>query len=285
MVAALAALWATPALASAQTGEAFAVHGGAVLLGTIVTPGFDGRRLAEGYVTQPMLMAHGTAWSRRLSFSAALNLESLTLRRGELNPGIWGEGYVDRRHPHTLSHELMVTLPPAPTRAAFQSAVSIGKGFVPFGTDDPMSRPLAKFPINHHLSQILERGQVIVAAGGRAAVIEAALFNGDEPATPNSGFDLSRFADSWAARITTWVGPSVELSASYAGVASPEVPDGTGLDQRKWNGAVRFERTLSGPRKLYALAEYSHIRDYDGDRPGLPATSLLGEASYDLPRR
>lgn len=282
--AAFGALSTVPSLAAGQSDEAFAVHGGAVLLGTVAAPGFGGRRLAEGYVTQPMLMAHGTAWSRRLAFSAALNLEPFTLRRGELNAGIWGEGYIDRRHPHTLMHEAMLMLEPAGAGGRLRSAISLGKGFVPFGTDDPMSRPLVKFPINHHLSQILERGQVIVTAGGRGGVIEAALFNGDEPATPNSGVNISRFADSWAARVTAWVGPSVELSASYADVASPEVPDGTGLDQRKWNGAARFERTLTGGRKVYALAEYSRSRDYDGGHAGLPASSLLAEGSYELPR-
>lgn len=259
VVAALGALFAAPSLAPGQAGEALSVHGGAVLLGTIAAPGFDGRRLVEGYVTQPMLMAHGSAWSRRVSFSAALNLEPFTLRRGELNAGIWGEGYVDRRHPHTLSHEAMLTLAPLLADGAFRSAISVGKGFVPFGTDDPMSRPLVKFPINHHLSQILERGQVVVSAGGKAGVMEAALFNGDEPATPNSGVNLSRFADSWAARLTAWAGSSVELSASYAEVASPEVPDGTGLDQRKmeWRRALRA-RAIRGPKRLCARRILAH---------------------------
>ena len=36
-------------------------------------------------------------------------------------------------------------------------SLSAGKGFAPYGTDDPMSRRMVKFPANHHLSQLLER--------------------------------------------------------------------------------------------------------------------------------
>ena len=44
------------------------------------------------------------AWFEALGI---LNLEGLTLSRGELDLGEWGEGFVDRRHPHTYLHELM----------------------------------------------------------------------------------------------------------------------------------------------------------------------------------
>ena len=47
---------------------------------------------------------------------------------------------------------------------AARVSLSIGKGFAPFGTDDPMVRPFVRYPVNHHLSQILERG-VAIAAG------------------------------------------------------------------------------------------------------------------------
>ena len=33
-------------------------------------------------------------------------------------------------------------------------------GLVPFGTDDPMSRPFVRFPVNHHLAQIVERAEI-----------------------------------------------------------------------------------------------------------------------------
>ena len=37
--------------------------------------------------------------------SDSLNLEGATMSNGELNTGALGEGFVDRRHPHTYLHE------------------------------------------------------------------------------------------------------------------------------------------------------------------------------------
>ncbi len=85
------------------------------------------------------------------------------MRRGELLGGVYGEGYVDRRHPHTLVHEAMVARARRAVRGGTVSAsLAAGKGFVPFGTDDPMMRPFERYPVNHHLAQILER---VVAIG------------------------------------------------------------------------------------------------------------------------
>ena len=66
-------------------------------------------------------------------------------------------------------------------------SLSVGKGFVPFGTDDPIVRPVIRYPVNHHLAQILERAVIIAAARHGPAGIEAALFNGDEPERRASG--------------------------------------------------------------------------------------------------
>ena len=38
------------------------------------------------------------------------------------------------------------------------ASLSAGKGFAPFGTDDPMSRPIFRYPVNHHLAQITPGG-------------------------------------------------------------------------------------------------------------------------------
>ena len=81
--------------------------------------------------------------------------------RGELSTGAFGEGYVDRRHPHTYLHELIASGIGSTGPLAYSA--SFGRGFVPYGTDDPMMRPFEKYPINHHLSQILERGLAIGA--------------------------------------------------------------------------------------------------------------------------
>ena len=89
---------------------------------------------------------------------------------GELAPGMWGEGFVDRRHPHTYLHELVLAADDLLGAAdgATRISLSAGKGFAPFGTDDPMVRPFLRYPVNHHLAQILERAVAIAARAGRA---------------------------------------------------------------------------------------------------------------------
>src|SRR5438094_724522 len=62
--------------------------------------------LTEAYISPPLVMARVTHGPWRAA--GTLNLEGLTLRRGELSTGAFGEGYVDRRHPHAYLHELMM---------------------------------------------------------------------------------------------------------------------------------------------------------------------------------
>ena len=50
-------------------------------------------------------MARGSALRGRLEGVLTLDFEGLTLDRGQLTPGAYGEGYADRRHPHTYLHE------------------------------------------------------------------------------------------------------------------------------------------------------------------------------------
>jgi len=51
-------------------------------------------------------------------------------------------------------------------------SLAAGKGFVPFGTDDPMTRPFAAYPVNHHLAQILERYVAIAAVSAGPVIVE-----------------------------------------------------------------------------------------------------------------
>src|SRR3954469_13387711 len=88
----------------AQTGSVMVQ---AIPLITRADPTATRSALTEGYVTQPMVMAHGS-W-RWLQGQGTLNLEGLTLQRGELSTGGFGEGYVDRRHPHAYIHEAMLS--------------------------------------------------------------------------------------------------------------------------------------------------------------------------------
>ncbi|HEV7839195.1 MAG TPA: hypothetical protein VGO75_14090, partial [Gemmatimonadaceae bacterium] len=204
----------------AQSGQFGPAHVdvGAQVIGVVTreSPALHGRDLTEGYLTQPLLMAMASVWNDRLQIKGTLDLEGVTMKRGELNAGILGEGYIDRRHPHTYLHELVLT-----GQRNFDhngASVTLGKGFAPFGTDDPMARPFEKYPINHHLAQILERAVAIGAVRTRRVILEAGLFNGDEPEGAGDVPNRSRYWDSWSGRVTFLPFPQGELQASYARV-------------------------------------------------------------------
>src|SRR5690606_22723938 len=131
-----------------------------------------------------------------------------------------------------------------------------GRGFAPFGTDDPMARPFVKFPANHHLAQVLERLVAIAAVRAGPLALEAGLFNGDEPTGPRDLPDAERFGDSWSARATLLPFPGVEAQASYASLASPEFPAGSGLDHRKRSASLRYEAARHGGEGEYLLVEW-----------------------------
>ena len=240
------------------------------------TPALAGNAFTEGYLTQPILMAHAGAWQNLLALQLMVSLEGLTLERGELNPGILGEGYIDRRHPHTYLHEIAATLERGAGRA--RASVTVGKGFVPFGTDDPMVRPFVKYPINHHLAQILERIVAVAAISAGPLSIEAASFNGDEPEGPGDAPNGDRLWDSWAARATIFPGAGAEIQGSYASVRSPEIAKGGGVDDRKWSTSARFE-TLD--RRRYALAEWARTTGYVSESSTFKFDSFLVEAQSD----
>ena len=226
-------------------------------------------------------MAELNPWRDLLSLKATLNFEGLTIKRGELTPGIYGEGYIDRRHPHTYLHELMLVSTKrfgADQSNAF--SLSAGKGFAAFGTDDPMARPFEKYPINHHLAQILERAVAIGALHISDFTFEASSFNGDEPTGPGDVPNRDRYWDSWSTRVTYVPWTQAEMQASYARVKSPENPAGGGADQRKQSASIRLEdKQHSG----YALLEWARTADYAGSTQTFAYTSLLAEAwaKYD----
>jgi len=242
-----------------------------ILLGTIASPGIANRTLAEGYLTQPMVMAMLATKGGHFVADITLNFEGTSLKRGELSAGVHGEGYIDRRHPHTLLHELVGTglFTAGPTRLS----ITAGKGFVPFGTDDPMSRPFVKYPVNHHLAQILERAMVIGAVAAGPIVIEASTFNGDEPTGPYDLPNYDRFGDSWSSRVTARA-RGFEVQGSYAKVKSPEHASGGGLDNRKLSASARYEAN-----GRYALAEWARSEEGEGDETAFTFRSVLAEGS------
>jgi len=241
----------------------------------------QGRILTEGYLTQPVLMLQMNTWRELISLKGTLNLEGATIERGELNAGIWGEGYVDRRHPHTYLHELALTaIKRFGPREARGLSLTLGKGFAPFGTDDPMSRPFEKYPINHHLAQVLERAVAIGALRTGRWIFELGSFNGDEPTSPGDAPDGKRYWDSWSTRITLVPWPQGEFQISYARLKSPESPSGAGVDQRKRSASIRLEDVQHSG---YALVEWARTADYVGSAQTFAFNSLLAEtwAKYD----
>ena len=218
----------------------------AVGVATHVAPALLGRAATEGYLTQPAMQ--GAAWRGPWRALVTVNLEGLTLRRGELTPGSYGEGFVDRRHPHTLVHEAMGAVVTAPRRG-WQGSLSAGKGFVPFGTDDPMMRPFVKFPVNHHHAQLPERVQGVAAVrwarGAHALVVEQGWFNGDEPTGPWAAPQWRRLGDSRATRLTAQRrggGGAWELQGSRAVVRSPGIIQGGAFDHDQGSVSLRYAR-------------------------------------------
>jgi hypothetical protein len=270
-----------------------AVGGGWTLSGMaqafpIVTSGAPGAEEDEPfhetafYLTQPAVMANLESPGRRVVLRATLNFEGLTLEDGELTLGAWGEGFIDSRHPHTLLHELMLSYNVWDVGSSSVS-ISAGKGFAPYGTSDPMSRPGLKYPTNHHLSQILERWTLNATWLREPWSLEAGVFGGQEPEDPYDFSNIESFADSWSARVArrfgAGAGPAAEweASASFARITeyAHTVEETTSLV----NAALLRSAPLGGGH-LYALVEgsASFLENHD------EFYSVLGEARYQLRR-
>ena len=223
------------------------------------------RALDELRVLQPMVMLQAGAWGH-LRFTGTLDLEGATIPQGELALGNWGEGFVDRRHPHTYVHELVLSAQSGLGNhdSEVQASVTAGKGFAPFGTDDPMVRPGLVYPVNHHLSQILERWVAIGAVRAGGVTGEIGLFDGDEPERPGQWPRFGgRFGDSWSARLTGRVLAGLELQGSHAKVHSPEHRPGAGTDQHKWSLSGRWSRPV-GRYPVYGMIEWARTSEAAG---------------------
>jgi hypothetical protein len=255
-------------------GQMVTVGAHAVGLATHATPAMGGEDLTEAYLTQPAVMADATFGP--LQFAGMFNFEGWTLDRGELNAGVWGEGYSDRRHPHTFLHEAMLTI--EGSALGGRASLSAGRGFAPFGTDDPMVRPLVKYPTNHHLSQILERWVVSGAVRGGPVIIEGGWFNGVEPVDPEDLGDVDKFGDSWSARLTFAPRSWLEIQGSYAEVESPENQFGGGLDHEMWNVSARAQRQW-GAHDVYALVELGQTIEGQENLDAFKFHTFLSEAA------
>lgn len=256
---------------------------GGTLAYTRVTPVPGGGSLNEARLVRPVAMVYIGALNGRMRLQGALNFEGWTLADGELALGAWGEGFVDRRHPHTYVHELMLTGVDLLGSLDGSSvlSLSVGKGFVPFGTDDPMNRPALRFPVNHHWSQVLERAVAIAGIRVGPVAVEGSVFNGDEPEEPGQWPRISnRFGDSRSVRLTLFPVSGIELQGSHAVVASPEHRSGAGPDQFKWSASARWDRPLGG-HPAYGLLEWARTSEVDGF---FVFHSFLAEGQYRLGR-
>ena len=150
-----------------------------------------------------------------------------------------------------------------PRLAGLRASLAAGKGFTPFGTDDPMMRPFVKYPVNHHHAQIIERVQVLGALSAgtpdRGVALEHAFFNGDEPVGPFVGPQWDRVGDSRTTRLTLMPWRGVELQGSRAFVRSP--PIASNAPRRKttwgWSGRSRSQASsssLANARSSLAMA-------------------------------
>ena len=233
------------------------------------------------YVTQPAIMSNFSSKNYRTVFRSTLNFEPYTQRHGEISYGAWGESYIDKRHPHTLLHELMLSYNLGDANKGF--SLSAGKGFAPYGTDDPMSRPVVKYPTNHHLSQILERWVVEGIYAYKQWGVEAGLFDGTEPSGPFDLENFHHFGNSWSVRVTHRVGEPMmrtwpwELSASYGSVK--EVHETDTRSRTLQNVAVRHEHD-HGNVHMFALAEASRSHSLEEGT----LFSILGEGSLGFAR-
>jgi hypothetical protein len=275
----VALLASAPGAADAQGAGPWAtLTAQGVVAATGADPVAGDRALSEIRLVQPVVMLHA-AWGRHLAALATLDLEGLTIPQGELTPGAWGEGFVDRRHPHTYAHELLLT---AGTRLGSgngggELSLTAGKGFAPFGTDDPMIRPPLRYPVNHHLAQILERAVAIGAVRRGPIALELGLFNGDEPERPGQWPRIGgRFGDSWSGRLTGVPVRGLELQGSFARVHSPEHRPGAGTDQDKWSLSARWDRRVGG-FPVYGLLEWARTSEAGGF---FVFRSLLAEGAW-----
>lgn len=222
---------------------------------TIGAPLVDDSPLSETswYLTQSAMMLNVEGPGQRVTLRTTLNFEGMTLEDGELTFGAWGEGFIDKRHPHTLLHEFMLSLNLWELGEGDLS-LSAGRGFVPYGSDDPMSRPGLKFPTNHHLSQLPERWVVSGLYLYDGWGVETSVFGGTESRGPYDFSNINSFGDSWSARVSKRWGPGSgpfstwEVSTSYARVAG--FHHGMKETNQLWNMALR-----SGPNGHWGLQE------------------------------
>lgn len=126
---------------------------------------------------------------------------------------------------------------------------------------------------------ILERLIVIGAVRRGPVMVEAGLFNGDEPLSAGDLGRVGRFGDSWSARATLLPTSWLEVQASHASVASPEQPFGGGLDHKIWHAPGRLSRATAR-NDIYALIEVGRTGEFSGEIEAFHFHTVLAEAAW-----
>ncbi len=272
-------------------GMAQLVPLGSTLRGAAGTP-LSG---TDWVLTQNAAMINLESPERGWSVRFTPHFEALTLQDGEITPGGWGEGFLDSRHPHTLIHELMVSRVWRNPNG-WSAHLSAGKGFAAYGSDDPMSRPVVKYPTNHHLAQILERYTVNGALARGGWTLEGSVFGGDEPEGPFDMGNYRNFGNSFSGRVTHGAevgGGALELSASVARI----VEEHGGNEQKttlfhagtRWEGEGAYllmEGAVSRVDEAHPVDGYWSVLAEGGHRFGPIRAYLRGElaARPEYPR-
>ena len=230
-----------------------------------------------------MLMADRDVSDRlHLQLRAMGSLEPAMGRRGYPNlfatgETAYGEGLVDRQHPHDLFMELAAR---ADYRfgatTAFVYAGAVGEPAL--GPSAFMHRGSARYqplsPITHHWFDSTHITYGVVTAGVAAPrwQLEASAFKGREPDEERWGFDKLQL-DSWSVRATWTPSPFVAVQASHGRLEQPEAlhPD---EDEHRTTASIHYARaglttTLAWSRK---------------DR-GPKLDAWLAEATYEVTPR
>ncbi len=150
-----------------------------------------------------------------------------------------------------------------------------------------MMRPFEKYPVNHHLAQVLERVVADRAPCGTVrSSARSATFNGDEPhRSRDRRRTFDRFGDSWSSRLTLLplAGHRVERKRRARDVAGGSQPatDSISTSRASWRDTTSTRQRLAA---LRARRVGAHERDRPRRDDQRALLSVLGEAAV-LPRR
>lgn len=220
-----------------------------------------------------------------LQLRTMLSVEPLMGRRGYPNllatgETAFGEGLIDRQHPHDLFTELAarIDIQVADRTRLFLYGGPVGEPAL--GPSAFMHRPSARYlplgPIGHHWfdSTHITYGVVTVGVRKDGMQLEASAFRGREPDEDRWNVEAPKL-DSWSLRASWTPSPYWAAQVSYGRLKSPEAlhPD---EDEARTTASVHYSR-----RGLDATIAFSSKNRL----PGPTLTAWLAEANWSVTRR